>query len=773
MPGAGALLIASPATLTNPTYPGVTAGNTLTANSNRFRMEHSAPTIGTIYGGRHILSATQTLNDHVIVFAAGVANSNNRATTVTSLTIADGGMVAIFDSLGNYRRWNVFSGGLSNSVNAPVVSPVRPHAIDLSCTSSMQEQSATPPNLSNIVALEFHARAATTSSISWRLSDIYSISKTNPIRIVGGTIGTPANFNDLIDYQTATTRLFFLGDSSSDSKVYTSLAPISLDADVMVDQGSTLIYPVNAENSITDPRYHVTDIGFRVNVPASGSINVSGLQVKSGTQNIVGAQSLGAGASAVLSALTQTSINTLTLSAGTFQGTFLGFNAIELDGATLSNVSFSSGNTLTISSLGAETDITITDVPTINFDLAPGNHSDFIAALEPGQIFSITQGAGTYDLSGLTGGAVENEVRFDNTGGGAVVVVLGPNIEAIADPSPTAGTITVQFPASEILLTGIPNVSGALVGVVNLSTMVLSYPTVSAGAATIPTDPATNYLIAVDAPGYQLQRVVLSGATPAFECSLENNRDLYEAGIDISANLLFNYSTFEVTFVWAEGVVFNNANIYRTIEDYLATEEGVFFPNPPRPIRVPGRNFLFFPYDAVAEAVNPVRVRPHPANMGNPRITDVVVILEGAENPQTDIFDFSLAGGKTIFYQTDSTVASVAVSGGLSPADREVIDAIATATADLPELIEDESGKRFTAKALEQAPAPAGGGGGLGPEDIERLERIEQQLTADIRKGATRYKRLLPGTETVILDQDVVYSPETGFTLTQHVEPPP
>jgi hypothetical protein len=64
--------------------------------------------------------------------------------------------------------------------------------------------------------------------------------------------------------------------------------------------------------------------------------------------------------------------------------------------------------------------------------------------------------------------------------------------------------------------------------------------------------------------------------------------------------------------------------------------------------------------------------------------------------------------------------------------------------------------------------ASGGTGGGLGPEDIERLERIEQQLIADTIKGATRFKRLLAGTDTVILDKDVTYDPITGFTLTEH-----
>lgn len=454
MSATGATLIATAATLTNPSYPGVTAAGTLTANSNRFRVEQATAVVNTIYGGRHVLSATQNLSNHVLLFAAGVNTANNRVTEVTSLTTADGGMFAIFDNLGNYRRWNVFSGALSSVVNVPSLAPVRPHAIDPSCTTSMQAQSATPPNLSNIVAVEFHAKAASTSNTSFRIADIFSVTKTNPIRITGGTIGTPATFADLIAYEAATNRLFFL-EASSASKVYGSLAPISLDADVMVDTGSTLVYPVNAANSVSDPRFHVDTIGFRLNVPASGSINVSGLQVKSGAQNIVGAQTLGAGAVATISSFVQTSVSSLTLTAGTRRsGTFLGFGTIALDGATLDSVAFSSGSTLNINSLGPETEITVSSVTAINFNMTPGDRSGLVAGLDPGQVFNITQGAGTYTLTGLTGGTVDNPVVFDNTGGGAVTVIVGDGIEAIADPTPTAGTITVQTPSVDLTASG-------------------------------------------------------------------------------------------------------------------------------------------------------------------------------------------------------------------------------------------------------------------------------------------------------------------------------
>jgi len=62
-----------------------------------------------------------------------------------------------------------------------------------------------------------------------------------------------------------------------------------------------------------------------------------------------------------------------------------------------------------------------------------------------------------------------------------------------------------------------------------------------------------------------------------------------------------------------------------------------------------------------------------------------------------------------------------------------------------------------------------GGGSGLGPEDIARLESIENQLKADYWKGEDRFQRYLPGTSTVILDKDVSLEPD-GFHVTEHVE---
>lgn len=76
-------------------------------------------------------------------------------------------------------------------------------------------------------------------------------------------------------------------------------------------------------------------------------------------------------------------------------------------------------------------------------------------------------------------------------------------------------------------------------------------------------------------------------------------------------------------------------------------------------------------------------------------------------------------------------------------------------------------------------PPGGGGGGSASPEELraalglteadlgDRLTAIYQQLTADWRKAEDRFTRYLPGTTTIILDKDVTFDLESGFTVTQ------
>ncbi len=377
----------------------------------------------------------------------------------------------------------------------------------------------------------------------------------------------------------------------------------------------------------------------------------------------------------------------------------------------------------------------------------------------------------TLDISNITFGTPGvRKIRVNASGKTLNIETAGGF--TLSDVTVVAGTVNVIEPTNEILITGIPDVINAILAVVNLTTSAVSFPTLSGGGATVPLDAATNYLFVADAPGYLSQRVTLGGTTPAFEFTLPDYRALYEAGVNRSADIGFNYSTFVVLI--SDGTpVLPFADVFRTIEDYLSTTQGVLFPNPPFPVVIASggaaRNYLFFPYDQDNDAVNPVVIRPNPANLTDPTLTDFVIVLEGAPAPLFDIFDFSQAGGRTIRFQTDSVAAIVSVSGGLSTEDRGILNTIASQVEPLAQTL--DSPGVFSSEALINA--PSGGGTGLGPEDIARLERIENQLIADEIKGAARYQRLLPGTQTVILDKDVTFDRREGFTLIEHQEPAP
>jgi hypothetical protein len=131
--------------------------------------------------------------------------------------------------------------------------------------------------------------------------------------------------------------------------------------------------------------------------------------------------------------------------------------------------------------------------------------------------------------------------------------------------------------------------------------------------------------------------------------------------------------------------------------------------------------------------------------------------------------------------QTVEGAQLTAVAGGFTQATAPIAldDATLTATASTTVVASLTATLAGLSVLAEAEPVYSGGFVDLSPVLVqlaamaERLERIENQLIADVSKGASRYKRFLPGTETIILDKDVAYNPVTGFTLTEHQELPP
>lgn len=68
-------------------------------------------------------------------------------------------------------------------------------------------------------------------------------------------------------------------------------------------------------------------------------------------------------------------------------------------------------------------------------------------------------------------------------------------------------------------------------------------------------------------------------------------------------------------------------------------------------------------------------------------------------------------------------------------------------------------------------PLGIGGGGDGGTSDqqlIPFLTEILDHLKADYVKADTRFIKYLEGTQTIILDKDVSFNPDTGYTVTSH-----
>lgn len=398
--------------------------------------------------------------------------------------------------------------------------------------------------------------------------------------------------------------------------------------------------------------------------------------------------------------------STLFLGDGTFDAIATG--TLTVRGSTIenkSNVSLEGGSYRNLSlnnfPVGATLNLEASDVrglvepvAAINFNLPPGIYPGLQLGLEPGQKFNVTQVAGEYVLTGITGGTVANPIIIDNTGGEAVVVKVNGDIEAVVANPVTAGTLTIETPQSQIVVTGLPDVADVRLLVKNITAATQEFFTVTGGTINIPTVATSTYELRADAPGYLASDYIeLPGNTPQFRFNLINRRDIYDAGVTRFDRVIFNPSTFEVFIT--DGLALLFADVFRTIEDYLVMEDagtvpGLLYTSHPIPVTVPGRQILRFVFDTVNNSLNPARIKPHPANLGDPELL-FEIELERAEDfgldPTYALLDYSVAPvGRIIRVRSQVAIANVNVSGGLSTEDRAVIDAIESKVTPIPRL---------------------------------------------------------------------------------------
>ena len=522
--------------------------------------------------------------------------------------------------------------------------------------------------------------------------DIFYISP-GGVSLEGGEVGNPANLEQLRQlvnalYNTSGAQLKTPIEDTQQLS-YASDFPVSFNANVLAESGKALI--CGGPRSFSE---------YSLGIAAQSS-NVDGLTIIGSTLLQV------AGASTSLDnfAFYDDGSGEFIMAAGALtSGTVLRKSRIRITGGFLNGVVFSDSAVveLATASLGSS-QLTIRNPisAALRIEFAAGDYRSLNIDVPDGSIIQLSGGGGVYNFSGFTS---SGQIIFDAVDGGSYTITVGSGVSAIAQPVQTNGSVEIVTPANEINVSGIPNVANAVLAVQNLTTFAVSYPALINGSATIPLDSGTNYKLSADAPGHLRQSVTLPGTTPAFVFDLEDFRALYDSGVDRGANVSFDYQTFAVTINDLTPEL-SFADIFRTIEDYLSTQQGVLFDYPPRPVVVDlgggsARNYLFFPFDTAQGQVNPVRIRPNPTNTSDPTLTNFVIVLEGATSPIFDIFDFTGAGGRTIRFQTEAVAASVEVSGSGA-----LTAAQAQQLTDLAAIL--ESAGVLSSAALVNAPADA------------------------------------------------------------------
>lgn len=330
-----------------------------------------------------------------------------------------------------------------------------------------------------------------------------------------------------------------------------------------------------------------------------------------------------------------------------------GVSAIAIDSNTFTVSGLTPGGTFTGISLGSR-----------NITLAQAGDYSGIAVSLSG---TTTVVSGNTSLMGwqFGSGATVNL----SGGGSAIVTVSGGQIGNI-----TAGPgVTLKIPDQTLRMYGLPNVANAVLFVKDLTTGIINNPTVVAGEATIVTIPARNYQIRADAPGYLASDfVTVSGATPEYQFNLTNYRALYESGTNRLGQISVNPATFAIT-INDDLPSYTFADVFRTIEDYLATPLGLLLTAHPYPVVLPSKNLLWFPYDAIANQINPAIISPDPTNTSDPEFL-FEVYKEGAASPVWDLFDFTGANGRIIRINAEVAIAQVVGGGGLTA--QEVANAL-------------------------------------------------------------------------------------------------
>lgn len=427
-----------------PLWPGVIVG-LVTSSGSRFRIVTATGSIAdSIYGRRQEFAEVNGTNK-LLVFQINSVNNSTRTADIVDVSTAAGWMFGLFSANGAGARWNI-SGRLdSNGIST------RLQVINPANTSFRQSTTGGTFDPSRIVAFEVYHR---------RGSDIDGSSElifTPPylfeaLTLTGGTLASPASWNDYSDYSEGLTLRNNLVQRFS-SGFYGASVPLSVETAHFAIDGAAIEFTPRANYASLDLRILTDpgDIGVRVNLPANGVAIFTAGQIKSDEDSDISySSSVAVGGSKTTNGQLVKRLNSATLGArqtynrGSFQnGQTITIAGAELDGLRLQ--SLTANPSIVINSFGTLATFSVADLAgNIRVNLAPGSYPHWITVLPNDTVIEMgSGGAGAYDFSGLTGGTLANPIVFDSVSAGAKTITLGSGIVAVAADPVTAGSITL------------------------------------------------------------------------------------------------------------------------------------------------------------------------------------------------------------------------------------------------------------------------------------------------------------------------------------------
>ncbi len=757
-------LIGTRNNLANPLYPGVIGASILSDSGSSFRMGYNGvnPGVGVIIGGRRVIpGGAKNLSNSLITIRLNYNFTlSSHLASISSFggdfTTPSGVMFAIFDGSGNYRRWKLYGSETATSIFS--LGFFR-GCIDPSQVRTMQGESATPPNLSNIVAWEVHLQVAGAGTQNIILMDentsIQQIPKLGAT-LGGGEIGNPASFNNLFgNYGTSI-------QSADDGGIINF--PLNIAADYAFIN-STFIKFRNLATDASDNYGGIhcdNNYGINLTLPNDATFILDKTLVAGSNLFDFNASNLGTNVTVQVASSLLLNARDISLDPQCEVTTtlFSGYESIDLDGSNIIACTFEgglSGESFIIEDVGLIRSQIDSEGGAISFRDAPGDYTTSLILGLPGdQVFNMESGAsGYYRFLGLSGGSGINPVIFDAIDGEDYTIEIGAELFAVVADPVTSGSVTIVAPVATTTFSGFPTADNSngvapapVIGFYSspsvedfIGGLDTTSPEYHSGSFTVLLSdyPGVTHVVG-DALGWvRTDYIPVDAANPPGSVSLaaafreivsETGVALVGNGTPLSMDKL-EYEQSDALFEVAAGPIdFESALDKKEALTSPLTGLATFETTLVREIQ-----FVSSKYGNEILLPAPLTIAAAPSAPSSPILTNFLVVRAG--DPSADPFQHGLPS----------------TAPGLDT--RPEIRMISTL------FIGEGSG------------AGSGGGGGLGPEDIERLERIEDHLTADIYKGRDRLLHRRRGTDDVILDKDVVYSPETGFSITDHQEPDP